>query len=56
MAFERRTEPVVHEERVVERRSIMGRLIGAIFATAVGILAFVGLLVVIAVVLLIILL
>jgi hypothetical protein len=46
------TGPVVREERVVERPGFLRRVIGAIFATAVGVLAFIGLLVVAAIVLL----
>jgi hypothetical protein len=49
-------EPVVREERVVERRGFLRRVIGAIFATAVGVLAFIGLLVVAAIVLVFVLL
>jgi hypothetical protein len=56
MAIVRRTEPVAAErgapvvqERVVEKRR---GFFGALFATTVGVLAFIGLLVVAAVVLL----
>jgi hypothetical protein len=44
-------EPVAVREPEPERRSIVSRIAGALFATAVGVLAFVGLLVILAIVL-----
>ena len=53
MAYERERRPVIYREQRVERRGVLSRIAGAVFATALGLLAFGGLLVVAAIVLIV---
>jgi hypothetical protein len=56
MAYEQGSRPAIHRERRAKRRGVFRRIIGAIFATVLGVLAFVGLLVVGAIVLIVVVL
>jgi hypothetical protein len=55
MAYEQGSRPAMHRERRAERRGVLRRIVGAIFATVLGVLAFVGLIVVAAIVLIVVL-
>jgi cell division septal protein FtsQ len=56
MGYEQGSRPATHRERRAQRRGVFRRIIGAIFATVLGVLAFVGLLVVAAIVLIVVVL
>jgi hypothetical protein len=51
--YEQGGRPGIYKERRAKRRGVLSRIVGAIFATVLGVLAFVGLLVVAAIVLIV---